>query len=98
MWFIKQDTNPSSTSMYGSVLLKEGVKNQVAAHLAHALCLADGFSTKRCKRITKGVQDEQLGKWLEATPEATTQLFPNNVGPAMRVSLDLARRFPAHHG
>lgn len=64
-------------------MFKDKVNAQVVAPLAHALHLAGGYfndlSTKRRKRIAKGVRDQQLGKWLEAAPESTTQLFPKGL-------------------
>lgn len=67
--------------------LKEDIISQVATPLAHALHLAGGYfnglSTRRRRRITKGIQDSQLSKWLEDSHESLTLLFPDNIAPTM---------------
>lgn len=85
-------TAEANPAVAGATLstLKDEVNCQVATPLVHALCLAGSYfnelTTRRCKRIAKGVRDLQLGKWLEAAPESTTKLFPSDVESAMQAS------------
>lgn len=61
----QEDADPSFASV-GLLSLKDEINHQVAAPLAHALHLARGYfndiSSKRHKRIAKGVHNQQLGK------------------------------------
>lgn len=69
--------------------LKDSINAQVAVPLAHALWLAwyfNDLSLKHRRRIASGGQDQQLGKWLEAAPETTTCLFPEDVNLAMEAA------------
>lgn len=83
------DADPLSASV-ALLSLNDEINKRVAVPLAHALRLAGGYfnelSAKRHKRIAKGVRHQQLEKWLEAAPETTTLLFPEDVGSAMEAS------------
>lgn len=58
--------------------------------MAHTLQLAGGcfsdLSGKHHKCIAKGVHNQQLGKWLQAAPESTTQLFLDNLDSTLQAS------------
>lgn len=83
------ETNPDTAGAALSTL-KDKINAQVVAPLAHAFRLAgrcfNNLSGKHCKHIAKGVRDQQVSKWLEATPESTTQLFPDDMDTAMQAS------------
>lgn len=71
--------------------LKEDLDALVATPLAHALRLVGAnfneLSSKRRKRLLKGIRDPQLAKWLDDSKESILSLFPGDVNAA----LDAAR-------
>lgn len=81
---ISMDTDQGGSS------LKDKLDSQVATPLAHALRLVGAnfneLSTKRRRRLIKGIRDPQLVKWLEDTKESVSSLFPGDVSAALEAA------------
>lgn len=70
--------------------LKDELDSLVATPLAHALRLVGAnfneLSTKRRRRLLKGIRDPQLFKWLEDSKESVSSLFHGDVSAALEAA------------
>lgn len=70
--------------------LKYDLDSLVSTLLANALGIVGAnfneLSSKRCRRLLKGIRDPQLVKWLENSKESVLSLFLRNAGAAMEAA------------